>query len=108
MAEPGAEKIEVATAGILDWCERKGLGRSFLVFLAASILFNFGMFIYVLLFNLYLLDIGYREDFLGLMSSLTTAGNVAGTFLSVMLNRRFGLHNKIILCFAGMPSGTRC
>jgi len=65
MAEPGEEKTEVASAGIMGWCERKGLGRSFLIFLAASILFNFGMFIYVLLFQS--LSPGHRlsRNFLG-------------------------------------------
>jgi MFS family permease len=104
MAQMPAEKVEQFTVsgGVLGWLASKGLGQPFLIFLSASILFNFGMFIFVLLFNLYLLDIGYREDFLGLMSSLTTAGNVVGTVFTVMLNRRFGLQRTVILCFAGM------
>jgi hypothetical protein len=39
------------------WMVNKKLERSFWLFLLASCLFNTGMFIYVLLYNLYLLDI---------------------------------------------------
>lgn len=83
------------------WLKDKRLERSFWLFLLASCLFNTGMFIYVLLYNLYLLDIGYREDFLGLMSSFMTAGNVAGTFGAVVLTRRIGLQRSVVVCIAG-------
>jgi MFS family permease len=81
------------------WSKAKDLGRSFFIFLAASCLFNVGMFMFVLLYNLYLLDIGYKEDFLGWLSSVTTAGNMVGTVFAVILNRRIGLQRSVMLCF---------
>lgn len=87
-------------AGLYGWRERNRLGRPFWIFLAVSCLFNFGMFMFVLLYNLYLLDRGYREDFLGWMSSFSTVGNIAGTFLAVALNRRVGLRRTVMICFA--------
>lgn len=86
--------------GLAGWWERNRLGRPFWVFLAVSCLFNFGMFMFVLLYNLYLLDRGYREDFLGWVASFSTVGNIAGTFLAVALNRRVGLRHTVMICFA--------
>jgi len=90
-----------ATGGFMArWLANKRLARSFWLFLLASCLFNTGMFIYVLLYNLYLLDIGYKEDFLGLMSSFSTAGTVVGTFGAVILTRRLGLQRAVMVCLA--------
>jgi MFS family permease len=85
---------------VSGWRGSKNLGRPFFVFLAASCLFNIGMFMFVLLYNLYLLDIGYKEDFLGWMSSMTTAGNLVGTVFAVLLNRLIGLQRSVVVCFA--------
>ncbi|MCM3870663.1 MAG: MFS transporter [Pyrinomonadaceae bacterium] len=97
-----AETVSDSARGVAGWWKSKGLGRQFLTFLAASSLFDFGMSMFFLLYNLYLLDLGYREDFLGLMSSFSTAGSVTGTLLAVFLNRRVGLKRSVILCVAGM------
>lgn len=59
------------------------------------------MFIFVLLYNLYLLDIGYKEDFLGFISSASTTGNIAGTFGALILTRRIGLQRSVVVCIAG-------
>ncbi|HYP28314.1 MAG TPA: MFS transporter [Blastocatellia bacterium] len=80
------------------WVGSRRLARPFWVFLLASCLFNTGMFVYVLLYNLFLLDLGYREDFLGLLSSFTTAGNIAGTAGAVLLTRRIGLQKTVAVC----------
>jgi MFS family permease len=96
----GEERSSPASRSIPGWWRAKNLGRSFFIFLSASCLFNIGMFMFVLLYNLYLLDIGYREDFLGWMSSATTAGNMIGTVLAVILIRRIGLQRSVIVCFA--------
>ena len=82
------------------WWERNRLERPFWLFLAATCLFNFGMFMFVLLYNLYLLDRGFKEDFLGWVASCSTIGNIAGTFLAVWLNRRVGLKRTVMICFA--------
>lgn len=88
------------TDGVPVWRGSKNLGRPFFVFLSASCLFNTGMFMFVLLYNLYLLDIGYKEDFLGWVSSMGTAGNLLGTVFAVILVRLIGLQRSVIVCFA--------
>jgi MFS family permease len=97
---PGTENVPQGLRGVSGWGGIKNLGRPFFVFLAASCLFNIGMFMFVLLYNLYLLDIGYKEDFLGWMSSLGTAGNLLGTVFAVLLNRLIGLQRSVVVCFA--------
>jgi MFS family permease len=96
----GTENVSRVSTGVSGWRGSKNLGRPFFVFLAASCLFNIGMFMFVLLYNLYLLDIGYKEDFLGWMSSMTTAGNLVGTVFAVLLNRLIGLQRSVVVCFA--------
>lgn len=86
-----------------NWLSRYNLGKPFWIFLCASCLFNFGMFMFVLLYNLYLIDLGYKEDFLGWVASATTAGNILGTFAAVMLNRRVGLKVSVTGFFACIP-----
>jgi MFS family permease len=102
----GSKSESLSASRLLIWWQSKGLGRQFLTFLAVSCLFDFGMSIFFLLYNLYLLDLGYREDFLGIMSSLSTAGSITGTLLAVFLNRRIGLKRSIILCLAGMTTAS--
>ena len=48
------------------WWSTMELGRDFITFLAVSVLFNLGMYIFFLLYNLYLVDRGYRENVLGM------------------------------------------
>ena len=97
---PGTANLPRVSKGVAGWWGSKNLGRSFFVFLSASCLFNIGMFMFVLLYNLYLLDIGYREDFLGWVSSMGTAGNMVGTVFAVLLNRLIGLQRSVVVCFA--------
>jgi predicted MFS family arabinose efflux permease len=100
------ERMEHSTdnnAARRGWFIRYKLGKPFWVFLCTSCLFNFGMFIFVLLYNLYLLDLGYKEDFLGWLSSATTAGNILGAFAVVTLNRRIGLKASVVGFFACIP-----
>lgn len=88
-------------AGARWWWKTNRLGQQFWTFLAAAVLFNFGLFIYVLLFNLRLLDLGFREDMLGLIASATTLGSVAGTLPAAAAVRRFGLRNTLLGAIGG-------
>jgi MFS family permease len=78
------------------------LGGQFWHFYAAFFLFNFGLFIYFLLYNLYLLRLGFREDFLGLVTGAMTGGSIAGSLLSALAVRRFGLRNTLAICFVSI------
>ena len=72
------------------------MSRQFWVFLAAAIQFNFGLFVFFLLYNLHLFDLGYREDFLGVVGASATIGSIMGTIPAAFLMRRFGLRRVLL------------
>jgi len=76
-------------------------GPGFWSFLFTASLYNLGVFIFVLLYNLYLLDLGYREDFLGLVTSATTVGSLVGALPAAWMAGRLGLKRSLLLGFAG-------
>lgn len=90
-----------SAAGARWWWKTNPLGAQFWTFLAAAALFNFAFFIYVLLFNLRLLDLGFREDALGFIGSASTLGCVAGTLPAAAAVRRFGLRRTLIGAITG-------
>ncbi len=79
-----------------------GLSGGYWLFLGASSFFVLGMFIYVLLYNLYLLDLGFREDFVGQVNSASTAGMVAAILPAAALARRWGLGKMLLVSFASV------
>jgi hypothetical protein len=78
------------------------MNRKLAQYLAVPVLLNLGLFIHVLLFNLYLADLGYREDFMGRQSALLTLGTALGTIPGAMLTRRFGLRATGLLATVGV------
>jgi MFS family permease len=77
------------------------LGKPFWSFLAAAALFNFALFVFVLLYNLFLLGLGFREDFIGTLSSVSTLGTMAGTLPAAFVMRRFGLRRTLLGAIGG-------
>lgn len=86
----------VAT-GALQWFA--GLGSQYWTFFATAAFFNFGLFIFFFLYNLYLLQLGFRENFLGLVSSAMTMGSVVGCFPAAAAIRRFGIRSTLFVAF---------
>ncbi len=70
-------------------------------FLASATFLNLGSFQFLLLYNLYLLDLGYRENVLGLIAGAFTAGNLAGVLPAAVLAHRFGLKRTLVACITG-------
>jgi MFS family permease len=85
-----------ALSGARWWGRANGLSRQFWVFLAAAVQFNFGLFVFFLLYNLHLFDLGYREDFLGMVGASATIGSIVGTIPAAFLMRRFGLRRVLL------------
>ena len=83
---------------------RRAFPPSFWTFLFAENLYDFGLYIFVLLYNLYLLDLGYREDFLGWVASAMTAGSILGSLPSAGVARRLGLKRMLVYGSAGMAA----
>lgn len=85
------------------WRSRSvGLTADFWTFIGTASLFNFGQFVFVLTYNLYLLDRGYRESFLGLVNGAFTAGTVAGALPAGAILQRLGVRSGFQLCVLGM------
>jgi MFS family permease len=81
-----------------------GLTLQFWQFIAAACLLNFGAFIFFLIYNLYLLDSGFREDFIGLMNGAFTAGSLAGSLPAGALLQRFGTRRTVQVCSVGIAA----
>jgi MFS family permease len=80
-----------------------GLGKPFWTFFLAAAFFNFGMFVFFFLYNLYLLKLGFHEDFLGLASAAMTAGSLAGCIPAAAAIRRFGVRSTLLAAFMIVP-----
>lgn len=89
--------------GATLWWSEKGLSRGFWDFFATSCLYSLGMFVFFFLLNLFLLDRGFHDDFLGMVSSANAIGSVAGTVPFGILAHRIGLRKALLLCISIVP-----
>jgi predicted MFS family arabinose efflux permease len=92
-----------ALSGLRLWRRVEGLGPQFWRFLASAALFNFSLFIFFLHYNLFLLGLGFHEDFVGAVNSAMRVGSMAGTLPGAFVAQRFGLRRALlgtILCTA--------
>ena len=76
--------------------------RHYWRFLFAENLYDIGLYIFVLLYNLYLLDLGYLEDFLGWVTSSMSVGSIVGALPAAAIARRLGLKATVICGSAGV------
>jgi predicted MFS family arabinose efflux permease len=84
------------------------LGPAYWKFLGAVSVFNLGSFVFFILYNLYLLDLGYREDMLGLIGGAMTAGSIAGALPAGCYSQRAGLRWALVSCFGAMAVVSAC
>src|SRR5205823_5599885 len=91
--------LPAASDGVMWWLRSRGLGSAFLRFLGAAALFNFGMTVFFMLYNLHLLKRGFHEDFLGPVATAVTIGSIAGTIPAGMFTTRFGLRPALFISF---------
>jgi MFS family permease len=88
--------------GLRWWWAGKGLDRGFWTFFGASFCFDFGGFIFFLLYNLYMVDRGASTKLLGWVNGALALGALAGTIPAGLLADRFGLRKALLLCLAGV------
>jgi predicted MFS family arabinose efflux permease len=89
--------LPAVATGAVQWFA--GLGAQYWTFFATAAFFNFGLFIFFFLYNLYLLQLGFHENFLGLVSGVMTAGSVAGCIPAAAAIRRFGVRSALLAVF---------
>jgi MFS family permease len=81
-------------------CSSTGLDGQFWTFFTAAACFEFGMMIFFFFYNLFLLDLGFHEKFLGFVTSALAIGGLAGALPAGMMARRIGLRNSLVICFS--------
>jgi predicted MFS family arabinose efflux permease len=81
-----------------------GLTSGFLSYWAAASMYNLGLFIFFLLYSLYLAQLGYKEDFIGLATSLMTAGALAGSLPAGAFIARLGVKRALVTCAIAVPA----
>jgi MFS family permease len=79
-----------------------GLGTQYWTFFVAAAFYNFGLFIFFFLYNLYLLQLGFRENFLGLVSGVMTAGSLLGCIPAAAAIRKFGARPTLFVAFVAI------
>jgi MFS family permease len=72
--------------------------RNFLVYLAVVIFWSLGLMTFFLVYNLYLLDLGFDEVFIGKISAAMTLGSLAITLPSGFLLNRYGINRVLQVC----------
>lgn len=97
----GVALPRVAAAALRGWWRMNSLGDQFWLFLISAWVFNFALFVFVLLYNLFLVDQGFREDALGLVNSANKLGSLAGTLPAAWVAYRFGLRRTLLVTIAG-------
>ncbi len=83
---------------VRSWLANKNLSKEFWTFFAAAFFLDLGLYIFFLLYNLYLLDRGFKETFVGLVTSAWAIGSVVGTIPAGILAQRFGLRRSLLIC----------
>ena len=90
--------------GLQWWWAEKGIDPQFLRFLAATSLFNFGMSIFFLLYNILLLYRGFQEDFLGSLSSTMSIGSIAGTLPAAFVLHKLGIRTTLVATLSAIAA----
>jgi predicted MFS family arabinose efflux permease len=93
--------IPTILEGVRWYWRRTRLGGGFLRFQAVSALFNLGALVFLVLYNLYLLRLGYREDLLGRVAGSMRAGSLVGAVPAAAIARRAGLRAALLAAVAG-------
>jgi len=97
-----ARTLAPALAGAAKWqWARTRIEPVFLEYQAAAALFCIGVVIFLLLYNLYLLGLGFREDVLGRLASAMSVGTLCGALPAAWIARRFGLRNMMLTAILG-------
>ena len=82
----------------------RALGKEFWAFFAAALCFDLGFAMYVFLYSLFLLDIGFNERQLGMVAGAMTLGSMVGVLPMGALAERAGLRRVLLAGFVITPA----
>lgn len=104
-AQPGSPGAEVVSfwRDPFAWLVENNFSRGFWVYFAAVFFFDAGFCVYFFLFNLYLLDLHFNEQVMGLVGGAMTMGSVLVMLPAGMLSKRTGVRSLLIVCFIAAP-----
>jgi MFS family permease len=97
----GVSFFTTAASGAQWWWRTNTFGTQFWTFLAAAVLFNFALFVFFLLYNLFLSEHGYGLESLGDMQGASRLGSLAGTLPAAWAAHRIGLRKALLGAIAG-------
>jgi predicted MFS family arabinose efflux permease len=89
--------------GFKIFASRFDLGKGFWSFFASDFFFDLGMYVFFVLYNLYLLDRGVKENIVGLIASASAVGGIAGAIPAGLLAHRFGMRKALLTCLTMVP-----
>ncbi len=92
--------------GIGWFFSRQGLSSEFWRFFRGFVTFNVAMMVFFLLYNLHLIAQGFKEDFIGRVSSAMTVGSLLGSMIAGFVVSRIGLRPGLILCFVSQGAAS--
>lgn len=87
----------------LAWLVENNFSRGFWVYFSAVFFFDAGFCVYFFLFNLYLLDLHFNEQVMGLVGGAMTMGSVLVMLPAGMLSKKTGVRPLLIVCFIAAP-----
>lgn len=85
------------------WASKFDLGKGFWSFFASDFFFDLGMYVFFVLYNLYLLDRGVKENIVGLIASASAVGGIAGAIPAGLIAHRFGMRKALLTCLTMVP-----
>jgi predicted MFS family arabinose efflux permease len=97
MLSNSIRRIDVSRS-LPEWWKKSRPRGEFWVLAVATFFFNLGMSIFMFLYNLFMLDLGFREQSLGLLASAMALGSMAGTVPMAIVARRFGTKKVLMTC----------
>jgi MFS family permease len=87
----------------LGWFAENNFCREFWIYFSAVFFFDAGFCIYFFLFNLYLLDLHFNEQTMGLIGGATTLGSVVATLPAGVLVKKIGVRPMLVFCYLAAP-----
>jgi MFS family permease len=94
------------TSGVRWWWRTNRFGGQFWTFLAAAILFDGALFIFYLLYNLYLVDLGFGMGVVGQINAAQRAGSLLGTLPGAWIVHRFGVRGAVAVAMGATAAIT--